>query len=154
MSMRRIRWPAVVLTASALALTGPAPVRADFHPSCVGIVTASAAVDLQASSDGKSTWSGTVNCPAAASVTVDVTLSRVAPDGFNPVAASGSCGDPVGCLDAVTASETGALADGTYQVRMLFSTAGPVIPVFTFTDVERCGRWEVAGTSVTGPTAC
>jgi hypothetical protein len=54
----------------------------------------------------------------------------------------------------VTASETSELADGTYQVRMLFSTAGPVLPVLTYADVERCGRWEVAGTSASGPIAC
>lgn len=148
MRISRLARTAIAVAAPLALVLAPFAARADFHPACVPFNTGDARVDMTASG-GSFTWSGTVFCRAAASVDVNVTLSKPSDGTFTPVTISASCADPIACLNPVVASKTQSLAAGTYQVKMLFTAKGPVGPVLTFTNVPRCSLYGVSGSTAT-----
>lgn len=150
---RHLGRAALALAAPLAILGGPQAAQADFHPACVGVVTGDAYVAWAAGATHVA--SGTVECPGAFSVSVTITLSSLTDPEFETLTSTASCSIlTLTCLDPVTAQRSGAFDDGTYKLHMSFNAQGPVGPVTTWTNVQRCGVWTVTGSTAAGPGAC
>jgi len=130
----------LILAAACMPLTFAAPAAADYHGACPGGVGSGAGVSLTASG-GVFTYTGTVNCNGASTISINsLTLKR--PDGSTVSAGSKSCS---ACNSLSHSGQDPVGAAGDYVVTMSFTAQGGTSGPITRT---RTGTWNWNGTTL------
>lgn len=130
----------LIVMAACGPLVAAAPAAADYHGACPGGVGSGAGVSLTAAS-GVFTYSGTVNCNGASSISINsLTLTR--PDASTASAGPSSC---TACNSLSHSGQDPVGTAGNYVVNMSFTVQGGTSGPITKT---RTGTWNWNGTTL------